>query len=267
MGYSALYFGHRVHEWLRDGWLRPGDHLLDFGAQEFYTLDAKTRHEVTAFLQKQHVAQENIDALVQNDDLSVRAIFKAFAVQYSSVDVDGAHGSAFLDLNSSEPPAYWRNVFDFINNEGTIEHLANPLNGFQLAHEMVRVGGVVRHSFPLIGWREHGFFYGTTKFYAELIGANGYELLQARAMIGEPSPFDDRLFAELWDETKDRPADAPPMIANLWGNLAYRKTANQPFVIPVDHVGGPAAEAMRARVIENYRKLAQVRPYPFTLVP
>ena len=93
MGYSALYFGHRVHEWLRDGWLRPGDHLLDFGAQEFYLLDAKTRHEVTAFLQKQHVAQDNIDALLQNDDLSVRAISEAFAVRYSG-ESGGSSASA-----------------------------------------------------------------------------------------------------------------------------------------------------------------------------
>jgi hypothetical protein len=72
----------------------------------------------------------------------------ACGVQYSAIDVDGAHGSSFLDLNTSEPPLYWRNVFDFINNEGTIEHLVNPINGFLVAHEMVKVGGVIRQWTP-----------------------------------------------------------------------------------------------------------------------
>jgi hypothetical protein len=59
--------------------------------------------------------------------------------------------------------------------------------------------------------------------------------------------------------------DVKPTITNLWGELAYRKTADRPFVIPVDHVDGPGAAAGRGRLIENYRKVARARNYPFVL--
>jgi hypothetical protein len=186
-------------------------------------------------------------------------------VRYTSIDVDGSHDSKFLDLNTAAPPVYWRNAFDFINNEGTIEHLVNPINGFQLAHEMVKVGGVVRHNFPLIGWRDHGFLYPTTKFYAHMIGDNGYEALQVRALLTGSTLFDDSFFKMVLDGNGD-PAPLPT-VTDIWGELIYRKTADRPFVIPVDHVGGPAADAMRARLIENHRKHAASRPYPLTLVP
>jgi hypothetical protein len=42
--------------------------------------------------------------------LRVSNIFEAFGVRFTAVDVDGAHGSKFFDLNSSLPPAYWRNT-------------------------------------------------------------------------------------------------------------------------------------------------------------
>jgi hypothetical protein len=162
-----------------------------------------------------------------------------------------------------EPPAYWRNTFDFINNEGTIEHLVNPINGFQLAHEMVKVGGVVRHNFPLIGWREHGFLYPTTKFYACLVGDNAYETLQVRAFPTGSTVFDDPFFKDVLDENGD-PA-AKPTVTDIWGELIYRKTADRPFVIPVDHVGGPDSASARDRLIENHRSLALSRPYPLKL--
>jgi hypothetical protein len=35
-----------------------------------------------------------------------------------------------------------------VNNEGTVEHFANPMNDFQVAHEIAKPGGVIRHNFP-----------------------------------------------------------------------------------------------------------------------
>jgi hypothetical protein len=264
MGYSAFYFSHEVQRWLNAGWLKPGSLLLEFGAQEFYVDDDETRREIGVFLRKQKISQDAIDTVLSNGP-NVSAIFAAFGVKYTAIDVDGAHGSKFFDLNTSEPPQYWRNTFDFINNEGTIEHLVNPINGFHVAHELAKVGGVIRHNFPLIGWREHGFLYPTTKFYAHLIGDNGYELLKAKASLSKSEPFDDPLFKEIWDEALDRYTDVKPTVTNLWGELVYRKTADRSFVIPVDHVDGPNSAKARDRLIENYRTFARSRNYPLAM--
>jgi hypothetical protein len=264
MGYSAFCFSHEVQRWLDAGRLKPGSLLLEFGAQEFYVDDDETRCEIGAFLRKQKISQDAIDTVLSNGP-NVSAIFAAFGVKYTAIDVDGAHGSKFFDLNTSEPPQYWRNTFDFINNEGTIEHLVNPINGFHVAHELAKVGGVIRHNFPLIGWREHGFLYPTTKFYAHLIGDNGYELLKAKASLSKSEPFDDPLFKEIWDEALDRYTGVKPTVTNLWGELVYRKTADRSFVIPVDHVDGPNSAKARDRLIENYRTFARSRNYPLAM--
>jgi hypothetical protein len=82
----------------------------------------------------------------------VDAIYAALGIEYLAIDVDGACGSTFFDLNTFAAPAAWCSAFDFVNNEGTIEHLANPINGFHVAHDIAKVGAVIRHNFPLVGW-------------------------------------------------------------------------------------------------------------------
>jgi hypothetical protein len=183
-------------------------------------------------------------------------------IDYVSIDVDGAHDSTFFDLNTFSAPSAWRNAFDFINNEGTIEHLANPINGFHVAHDMAKVGSVIRHNFPLVGWTQHGFVNLTTKFYAHLIGDNAYELLNVQATVSEPTPFNDPLFktCSALTGSVDCPTRqiAPPMVTNIWGELVYRKTSDGPFVVPVDHVEGPNASAVRQRLIENFHRIGRL---------
>ena len=131
MGYSPLYFPCHVQGWLEAGWLKPGQALMDFGAQEFDSGPCDG-----AFLRTHGLP----------DNATIREVYEKLGIKYHSIDVDGAHGSTFFDLNSQAPPADWLGAFDFVNNEGTIEHLVNPINGFQVAHEMTKVGGVIRHS-------------------------------------------------------------------------------------------------------------------------
>jgi hypothetical protein len=257
MGYSAEYFKNQMQLWLDAGWLAPGQSLIEFGAQEFYADVAETHREIAAFLGSHGLSDDAIKAALGDSVPRIRAIYEALGIRYVAIDVDDAPGSTYFDLNSFAPPDYWRNAFDFINNEGTIEHLINPINGFHVAHELAKVGGVIRHSFPLIGWREHGFCYPTTKFYAHMVGDNGYELLKAKALLTESEPFDDALFKEVIEHLVG-PVERPP-VTNIWGELVYRKTSDRPFVIPIDHVGGSDAAKARLRLNENYRRLAQGR--------
>ena len=218
MRYDATTFPNIVQLWLDRGWLQSGHSLIEFGAQEFNEgTEAEICRGLSAFLGRP------IDRVPE-----IRTIYEAIGVRYSSIDVDGTHGSTFFDLNSCSPPLYWRGVFDFVNNEGTIEHLVNPINGFQVAHEITKVGGVIRHTFPLIGWREHGFFYGTAKFYAHLLGDNGYEKLRAIAVPTGQTPFADALFESI--DLKGNPIP-PPIVTDLIAELIVRKTSDRPFVI------------------------------------
>ena len=265
MGYTAAYFQHAVQHWFDEGWLRPGQRLIDFGAQEFFADAAAVRESVAAFLQ-QHGRE-----LAPGEGLpGIQNVYEAVGLDYLSIDVDGAHGSTFFDLNTFAAPAEWRGAFDFVNNEGTIEHLANPLNGFHVAHDIAKVGGVIRHNFPLVGWAQHGFANLTPKFYAQLIGSNAYEVLMAVATLSEPTPFNDSLFATCYAADRSDglttksgipvPAViAPPLVANIWGQLIYRKTHDGPFTMPVDHVEGSDAAAVRQRLVENYRLEAMGR--------
>jgi hypothetical protein len=257
MGCNAYFFRHAVQLWLDAGWLKPQHSLIDFGAQEFFADPADVRREVRDFLNRNGASPDRIVAVL-GEGPEVGAIYTALDINYTSIDVDGTRGSTFFDLNTSQAPPEWRGAFDFVNNEGTIEHLANPINGFHVAHDMAKVGGVIRHNFPLIGWFQHGLVNLTTKFYAFLVGDNAYEVLKVQSTVTESTPFDDPLFTICHVVTGliDSPIKQipQPAVTNIWGELIYRKTADRPFVIPVDHVGGPNASTVRQQLKANYSR-------------
>jgi SAM-dependent methyltransferase len=122
-------------------------------------------------------------------DFSIANTYRALGVDYTSIDVDGQHGSTFFDLNTFALPPDWMGAFDMANNEGTIEHLINPINGFQVTHELLKPGGVARHSIPLSGHSEHGLLYPTRKFYDLLLRENGYEAIESRTEGDEARPM------------------------------------------------------------------------------
>jgi hypothetical protein len=244
MGYSEKYFSGQVTEWLDNGWLQEGGTLIEFGAQEFYSDPIVTRREVSEFLLSRGKTDAQISEVMGISGLfPVANVYRSLGIDYTAIDVDRAHGSTYYDLNTFSTPSEWTGSFDFVNNEGTIEHLINPINGFHVSHELLKVGGVVRHSMPLSGWREHGFMYPTTKFYAQLVGENGYEVLQAYVEAGsEPTAFECPLF-------KSRASDFA--LTDVWMQLIYRKTSDKAFVFPSDHLITPDASIIAQRLAQN----------------
>jgi SAM-dependent methyltransferase len=224
MGYSSDDFPLRVARWLDRGWLFPGAHLIEFGAQEFHADPEVARQRTLDFLLARGVP--HADAATATDQLSIAGCYRALGIHYSSIDVDGSHGSTFFDLNTFAPPAHWVGAFDMINNGGTIEHLVNPMNGFQVTHELLKPGGVAHHAIPLTGWPEHGLFYPTSKFYDRLIWENDYQVLDRQ--IHQDGPVDQQL------------------------TLAYRKRGGAPFRAPADHLTGPDAYVVGARLTNNW---------------
>ena len=93
MGYDATTFPKVVQSWLDRGWLQSGHSLIEFGAQEFYEgTEADICSGLTAFLGRP------IDRVPE-----IRTVYEAIGVKYCSIDVDGTHGSTFL--NSSPLPS------------------------------------------------------------------------------------------------------------------------------------------------------------------
>jgi hypothetical protein len=250
MGYSHKYFSGNVQAWLDAGWLGKGQRLIEFGAQEFFSDPEETRREVHEFLTSHGYDPLVADGIVGGRLPRVHLVYEMLGIEYTAIDVDDALGSTFFDLNTHTVPEEWIGKFDFVNDEGTVEHLVNPINCFHVAHDLTKVGGVIRHSFPLTGWRDHGFLYPTTKFCAHMVGDNGYEVLQAEVQFTGHTPFDDPFFKLI---------DPAPPVTDLWAFLIYRKTRDQPFVIPVDHVGGDTPTGARRRLREYYDKFAKTR--------
>lgn len=244
MGYAPHYFTGNVAHWLDQGWLPAGGRLIDFGAQELDGDRDASAADIRVFL--------NARGRAIGAPPTVAAVYGAIGIDYTAIDVDLAHGSTYFDLNTFRPPPAWVGAFDFVNNEGTIEHLVNPINGFQVAHELAKTGGVIRHSMPLMGWKDHGFFYPTTKFYALLVAANRYEVLEAKAELQtRHHVFDDPLFTAGGGTTE---------ITDIWARLIYRRVHRAPFAVPADHLTGPDAAAIAAVLAASMSRYAAHRP-------
>ena len=243
MGYTAEYFPTHVARWLDEGWLFPGARLIEFGAQEFYCDPQVAREQTRAFLLARGKSPAEIEgALGRSGAFPVAGVYRALGIDYVAIDVDETYGSTFFDLNTFAPPPEWRGTFDMVNNEGTIEHLINPINGFQVTHELLKPGGVARHSAPLTGWREHGLFHPTSGFYVAMLNENRYELLEAKADARPAQAWDDQLFKLA------QPLD----IHDLWALIIYRKQIDGPFRPPADHLLTPRAAAIASRLAADW---------------
>jgi SAM-dependent methyltransferase len=243
VGYSAEYFSSHVARWLDRGWLFAGARLIEFGAQEFYCDAEAAREKTRAFLLARGKGPaEIVEAVGRRGKFPVANVYRALGIDYCAIDVDAAHGSIFFDLNTYAAPADWLGAFDMVNNEGTIEHLINPVNGFQVAHELLKPGGVARHSAPLTGCADHGMFHPTSGFYLGMLNENRYELLEARAEVQSVRPWAGDLF-ELPGGTE---------IADLWGAIVYRKQIDGPFRPPADHLQTVAAASIAARLAADW---------------
>jgi SAM-dependent methyltransferase len=251
MGYVAGYFEERVAAWIESGWLPRGGRVADFGAQEFHGDPDEARRMTRDFLRRYGAAEWEIEEICLSEGpLSAARIYRAIGMDYVALDIQQGDGIRYFDLNSFAAPLEWRTTFDLVNNEGAIEHLINPLNGFQVAHELLKVGGVALHSIPLAGHANHGLMHPTVKFYSRLLGANGYELLLAEISIGQSQPHgaDQRFVVR---DRQGRRIERRIDFVNAWLHFGYRKTSAVEFRPPFSHWNADQAGELDERVAEN----------------
>ncbi|MBV9637040.1 MAG: hypothetical protein JOZ40_20645, partial [Methylobacteriaceae bacterium] len=262
MGYGASYFEAHVAKWIESGWLPQAGKLIEYGGQEFHGDQAEPRRRTVEFLRTQGKSEEEITAAIGNSGaVAISQVYRLLGIEHHSIDVDEAFGARYFDMNTFATPPEWQGQFDMVNNEGTIEHLINPINGFLVTHELLKVGGVARHSMPLTGWRDHGLMYPTIKFYANLLGENRYELLQADIPICRTElDFADPRFNVVDEHAHTIKDSSEWSITDAWLHLVYRKTSAEPFRIPSDHLQlSPDAERLAERLGANFRAFASGR--------
>jgi hypothetical protein len=255
MGYAADYFEGRVRGWIDAGWLPLPGRLVDFGAQEFQGDSDEARRSVRDFLSHFGVANHQIDVICSAPgSLNIARIYRIIGVNYVALDTHRAKGVTDFDLNCFAPPTELVGRVDLVNNEGAIEHLINPVNGFQVAHELLKVGGVAAHSIPLAGHTNHGLMYPTLKFYNRLIAANNYELLLSEISIGRSQPHTDTRF--ILRDRHGRPFERRVDYFNAWLHFGYRKTSAAEFRCPFSHWADDQSGPLADRINADYAAFA-----------
>lgn len=229
MGYSPAAIV-RTTKLLEIGVLKPGCSILEVGAQEAQGPGiAEAVAEVAKFMGLKVDVPQYPDVVPMSD------IYRLLGFEYLAIDVNNLHGSMFFDLNTETVPAALKNKFDWVNNEGTLEHVANPLNTLRVIHDFTKPGGYMKHSSPLMGWPDHGLFYATPKLWLTMAGDNKYRI--------------ESISSERNDEHVRGPEWYPWLdvaYPDIWIHLSFQKTSDAEFVPPLDHL-----ETDRMNMIRN----------------
>jgi len=108
--------------------------------------------------------------------VSAKDFYEDRGAEHVSIDINGLLGSVPLDLNEPLPLQYV-NRFDVVTNYGTIEHVNNQYQVFKNMHDMCKVGGIMIHTFPLVGtWIPHGRYYYSMEFVRTFADVVKYEI-------------------------------------------------------------------------------------------
>jgi hypothetical protein len=184
MGLSRLEVGF-LKRALAAGAISPGGEVLELGesvvvpnANPLELLEM-LRSEVPAHRYDEARKRIAVSATAQSDYQrhhgSARALYYAVFEprSYVAMDVDLGPGRICADLNR---PVSLSRQFDCTINNGTSEHVFNQANVYEVVHYHTRVGGVMVHWTPGVGWINHGLYHIQPGFFFDLAAANGYEI-------------------------------------------------------------------------------------------
>lgn len=117
--------------------------------------------------------------------------------EYSAFDLLDPRAEP-CDFNNPPPG---RGDASVVTNFGTSEHVINQMALMRFIHETSDVGGVMLHSLPTAGGRDHGFFNYHPCFFWDLARANKYDIMSFEYIphyrlqndFGDPPVFVDLL--------------------------------------------------------------------------
>lgn len=103
-----------------------------------------------------------------------REFFKLLTFQeYDDVDFDESEGCNIIHNLNLILPEQYHNQYDFIFENGTIEHIFDIKNAIASTALATKVGGYVLHCSPLDAFN-HGFYNFSLNFFADFYRVNGF---------------------------------------------------------------------------------------------
>ena len=174
--------------------LKPNSSVIDMGNQTYSVSQGVMKSIISDLTKDAGLVSEyniSIDALEKlsnqnpaNQPKDLRAplvsdFYNAIGFNsYEAIDINSDFGSMIMDLNKDLKEEYsFAKTYDLVTNIGVSEHLFNQAVFFKNAHELTKVGGVMVHILPTLGYANHGFFKYEPRIFQDLALANDYELL------------------------------------------------------------------------------------------
>jgi len=92
---------------------------------------------------------------------------------YEDIDFDGADGATIKHDLNTPVPVELHERYDFLFENGTIEHIFDLKTAMGSLAQMVKVGGTVSHGSPLDAFN-HGFYNFSINLFHDFYRANGF---------------------------------------------------------------------------------------------
>lgn len=265
--------------------LRPGVRILDIGSSNLYAAPADgirdflNRHNPSLPAAEAGQLAERLAAGSYVDPVKgalngafVGQLFEAAGMEYLSFDIASGYKTEILDFNVRSLPERHRGAFDLVLNFGTTEHVLHQYNSFKIIHEATRPGGVIWNQLPTIGFVDHCYFAYKPRFFFEVAGYNGYELLAYWYTVGGQSRLMDTVkdyaayFPVLGPFAADPKSSPQPtediLVPNICANAIYRKTKDTPFMGTIER--STSVGDVPDSVMESYTTPAGGRPAAVT---
>ncbi|MBC7905460.1 MAG: methyltransferase domain-containing protein [Rhodospirillaceae bacterium] len=241
MGYHVSSFA-LFTEIARRGELANVRTILELGSQEVSLQDHDNPEGMADFFAMMKAPLPTKEELLSWHSAPARKVFERAGFAYTSVDVNGQGGSKAFDLNFDTVPDNEKGTYDFVTNQGTIEHTVNVANGFKAVHDWTKPGGLMFHHMPFQNYVDHGFVNVQPNMYKALARHNDYEILGMWVNVDR-----GRLHFIPWERRLLEALDLNRAHLNL--AVLLRKRSDAPFNLPVQ---GTYADELTDAAIGRY---------------
>jgi len=111
-----------------------------------------------------------------------RVLYEMLGVEkYTSIDLNGEHGSIKIDLNFPLEDKSLYNRFDMVTDFGCNEHAFNMAEAYRTLHRLCKPQGLMVCTQSV--WKGNGYYLIDKSFYEGIAAANGYKIICASYII------------------------------------------------------------------------------------
>jgi SAM-dependent methyltransferase len=111
--------------------------------------------------------------------------------EYEDIDFDDSEGATIIHDMNLPLPAQYHQGFDFVFENGTLEHIFDIRQAIANIAATVKVGGYVSHGAPMDAFN-HGFYNFSVNFFNDFYRANGFDDLQFYLVRYSSNWFNDQ---------------------------------------------------------------------------